>query len=160
HELFHVVQNAYDANMDKFWAEGTAQWAMKTLHPELKDFERNLPAFFGDSARSIDVPPPGAATAYLYGSAIWPLYLATRPGDGIIKEVLDAQATGQSSLAAVDTALSAHASSLADEFPQFVAWNACTAGRAGTGGYPNAATYPAIPKIAELDGSASDNTSG
>src|SRR5262249_17494542 len=42
------------------------------------------------------------------------------------------------------------------------AWNACTAGRAGTGGYPNASAYPSIPQaqIHELDGRASAITSG
>ena len=35
HEIFHLVQNTYFADMDRWWAEGTAQWATKELHPDL-----------------------------------------------------------------------------------------------------------------------------
>src|SRR5262249_15241758 len=59
HELFHAVQNTYKQGDAPFWAEGTAQWAMKTLHPELQDFERALPKFFEDTSRSIDAAPGG-----------------------------------------------------------------------------------------------------
>jgi hypothetical protein len=154
HELFHVIQNAYDASLDRFWAEGTAQWAMKTLHPELMDFERHLPGFFNLSSRSIDAPPGSIVSDYLYGAAIWPAFLATRYDSTLIRAVFEHEADGTESLAAVDAALkAAHSSSLSVEFPLFVAWNACTGSRAGVGGYPNAATYPSIsPPPQELAG--------
>jgi len=159
HEVFHAVQNAYDGTtIDRFWAEGTAQWAMKTLHPELMDLERHLPAFFSVSARSIDVPPLGLD--YLYGTAVWPVFLTQRYDATLVRSVLEQEVNGTGSLAAVDAVLAAHSSSLASEFPLFVAWNACTKDRAGTGGYASASTYPSINAPQELSGSAQAITTG
>jgi hypothetical protein len=56
--------------------------------------------------------------------------------------------------------LAAHSSSLASEFPLFVAWNACTKDRAGTGGYASASTYPSINAPQELSASAQAITTG
>lgn len=152
HELFHAVQNAYDQGMDRFWAEGTAQWAMKKLHPELVDFERQLPAFFKEPGRSIDTQPMGAVAGYLYGSAVWPLFLSLKYGDDTIQKTLEAQADGTSSLAAVDKTLGAKGESLAKAFPTFAAWNVGTGERTGTGGYPDGAKYPAVSVKAGADG--------
>jgi hypothetical protein len=159
HEVFHAVQNAYDGvTIDRFWAEGTAQWAMKTLHPELMDLERHLVAFFSVSSRSIDVPPLGLD--YLYGTAVWPVFLTQRYDATLVRSVLEQEVNGTGSLAAVDTALAAHSSSLATEFPLFVAWNACTKDRSGTGGYASASTYPSINAPQELSTAAQAITTG
>jgi hypothetical protein len=159
HELFHAVQNAYDAQLDRFWAEGTAQWAMKTLHPELQDFERQLPAFFAEPTRSLDTQPSGVTAGFLYGSAVFPLFLETWKGEGFVKEALEAEAAGSKAVDAVASVLARRGSSLADAYPLFGAWNAATKDRAGTGGYPAAATYPGV-KAAALEDGASAITSG
>ncbi len=160
HELFHGVQYAYRASgEDPFWAEGTAQWAMKELHPELQDFERLLPGFFADTSRSLDAPPSGVTAGFLYGSAVWPLFLTASHGDTIVREVLELEATGKKALEATDEVLRGHGSSLADVYPRFAAWNAATAALAGTGGYPDAATYPGV-KTVELGDGISGITSG
>ena len=159
HEVFHAVQNAYDGvSIDRFWAEGTAQWAMKTLHPELMDLERHLGAFFSVSGRSIDVPPMGLD--YLYGTAVWPVFLTERYDATLVRSVLEQEVSGTGSLAAVDAALAPHSSSLAAEFPLFVAWNACTKDRVGTGGYASAGTYPSINPPQELSVTAQAITTG
>lgn len=160
HEIFHAIQYAYDAELDRFWAEGTAQWATRRLHPALNDLERNLPAFFAESSRSLDAPPAGAAASYLYGTAIWPVFLTERHDDAIVREALEAEAAGRASLDAVDAALAGRGSSLASEFPHFVAWNACTADRAGEGGYLAAHEYPSIDAPPPLEGSSGGVTSG
>ncbi len=150
HETFHAVQNAYDVDLDRFWAEGSAQWAAKTLDPALTDLERNLPAFFSQSARSLDAPPSGVTAAFLYGSAIWPVFLSQRYGDDIVRSILEQEAQqGDPAIAATDIVLHARQSSIADEFPLFAAWNAATGARAGTGGYLNALDYPEVD-ISEL----------
>lgn len=159
HELFHAVQNAYDSDMDRFWAEGTAQWAMKVLHPELVDFERQLPAFFADPQRSLDTQPSGVTAGYLYGSAVWPLFLTLRHGDGTVREILEAEAAGQKTIPATEAVLGAKGSSLAEDYPLFGAWNAATKSYAGAGGYPDAAKYPGI-ESAPLEDGASGITSG
>ena len=160
HEIFHAVQYAYDAEPERFWAEGTAQWAADRLRPELNDLERNLPAFFAESSRSIDTPPAGAAAGFLYGAAIWPVFLTERHGEAIVREVLELEAGGPSALAAADAALAERSTSLAAEFPLFVAWNACTADRAGEGGYPAAHEYPSIGDAVPFEGAPSGVTSG
>jgi len=71
------------------------------------------------------------------------VFLAAQFGDAIVREVLEAEgASGGPALAATDAVLAKHASSLADAFATFSAWNVATGDRAGTGGYADAATYP------------------
>jgi hypothetical protein len=150
HETFHAVQNAYDVDLDRFWAEGSAQWAAKVLAPTLTDLERNLPAFFSQSSRSLDAPPSGVTSAFLYGSAIWPVFLSERFSNDIVRSVLEQEAQqGEPTLTATDAVLRAMQSSLADEFPLFAAWNAATGARAGSAGYSNALDYPEVA-VAEL----------
>jgi MYXO-CTERM domain-containing protein len=161
HELFHAVQNAYDADSEaRFWQEGSAQWAMKTLHPELADFENQLPAFFADPKRSIDSSGSGVSAGFLYGSAVWPLFLTLRHGDTTVKEVWEHQANGEGAVPATDAVLQAKGSSLADEFPLFWAWNVGTKDRTGTGGYPDAAKYPGVKTVGVLADGAAGITSG
>ena len=153
HELFHGVQYAYRASAeDPFWSEGTAQWAMKELHPELQDFERLLPGFFADTSRSIDAPPAGVTATFLYGSAVWPLFLATSYGEATVREIFETTTTGTKALDAIDQVLRRQGSSLADAYPRFAAWNAGTGALAGTGGYVDAASYPGVKTIELADG--------
>ncbi len=152
HELFHAVQNAYDTGVDRFWAEGTAQWAMKSLHPELVDFEKQLPAFFAEPTRSLDTAPSGVTAGFLYGSGVWPLFLELARGDGFVRDVLEAEAAGAKAIPAIEAVLAARGSSLAETYPLFAAWNAATKDRAGTGGYPAAAIYPAVRTASFGDG--------
>ncbi len=145
HETFHAVQNAYDVELDRFWAEGTAQWAAKQLDPELSDLERNLPAFFQQAMRPLDAPVQGVTSGYLYGAAIWPVFLSERYGGDIVRLVLEQEGEAKATaLAATDVVLHTLQSSLAQELPLFSAWNAATGTRAGTGGYAAAADYPLV----------------
>lgn len=161
HETFHAIQNAYDANLDRYWAEGTAQWAAKLLAPSLRDLERNLPAFFAEEGRSLDLPPGGATAGYLYGAAIWPVFLSERFDDAIVEEALEVEAgTGASALDAVGSALATRGESLEDAWPLFWRWNASTGARASSGsGYPDAASYPELA-AKELGAGISGVTAG
>lgn len=162
HETFHTVQNAYDADCDRFWAEGSAQWAAKTLDPALHDLERNLPSFFEAEGRSIDAPVGGVTAGYLYGAAIWPVFLEHHYDANLIREIFEQEGnTGGSALDAARAVLDKRATSLDDAWPTFWSWNASTGARAdGAGlGYPDAATYPQLA-LHELDGEVSGVTSG
>lgn len=159
HELFHAVQNTYKPADAPFWAEGTAQWAMKKVHPELQDFERQMPAFFSDPTRSIDSPPGGVTSGFLYGSSVWPLFLSIRQGDDFIRTVFEGEVDGTDPLPAIDKALKAKNTSLADEYPLFAAWNVGTGKLESKDGYPDAAKYPGQATTSLKDG-ASDITSG
>lgn len=154
HELFHAVQNAYNSEMERFWAEGSAQWAMKMLHPDLADFEHQLPAFFSDPTRSLDGTASGVTAGFLYGSAVWPLFLATKYDADAVRAILDREADGTGAIAATDAVLQAKGSSMAEAFPLFAAWNVATKSLAGTGGYPDAAKYPGVKTMALEDGAA------
>mgnify|MGYP000950770973 CR=1 FL=1 len=89
HELFHAVQEAYDGEMDGYWSEGTAQWAAKVVSANIQDLERFLPEFFKDPSRSLGTSPGGSAAAYLYSTAIWPVFLSSRFGNDVVREMLD-----------------------------------------------------------------------
>lgn len=159
HEIFHSVQDGYDAEIDRFWAEGTAQWAMKQVFPELVDFEQQLPAFFKDPTRSLDTQPSGVTAGFLYGSSVWPLFLTLRHGPDTVREIFERELDGTKSLAATDAVLIGKGSSLAEDYPLFGAWNTATKTLAGTGGYPDAAKYPGV-KVAALAEGAAGITSG
>jgi hypothetical protein len=159
HELFHTVQNGYDAQLDRFWAEGTAQWAMKNVYPELADFERQMPPFFKDNTRSLDTQPSGVTAGFLYGSAVWPLFLTLRHGPDTVRDILEKEGDGTKAVAATDAILMGKGSSIAEDYPLFGAWNAATKTLAGTGGYPDAAKYPGV-KIEKLADGAAGITSG
>ncbi|MBI2395279.1 MAG: hypothetical protein HYV09_37265 [Deltaproteobacteria bacterium] len=145
HEYFHMVQNAYDVGMDRWWAEGTAQWAVKQLYPANGDLERFLPSFFAESGRPIDTPPAGVTSGFLYGAAIWPVFLHQHRGKETVTSVMAALGAGKGPvLAATDGVLVGAGTSLADEFAAFATWNAATGSRASSGGYADAAKYPMV----------------
>jgi hypothetical protein len=103
----------------------------------------------------LDAPASGVTAAFLYGSAIWPVFLSQRFGDDIVRSVLEQEAQrGDSAIAATDTVLQAMQSSIADEFSLFAAWNSATGARAGTGGYEHAMDYPEVA-VSELSNSGS-----
>jgi len=146
HELFHLVQNAYDVDVDRWWAEGSAQWADKQVYPELKDLERFLPDYFDAPWRPLNVPPNGVITNFLYATAVWPVFLGERFDQALVREVYEGLGPDLAdTLPATDAALQARGSSLVDEFLQFAAYNAATGERAPeSGGYVDAASYPLV----------------
>jgi hypothetical protein len=145
HELFHLVQNAYDANMSRFWAEGTAQWATAKLDPTLPDLASYVGSFLKEPDHALDGPVMGVTAGYLYGSALWPVFLGQTEGDAIVEEIFSAETDGTSALEAADVALKAHGSDLATAYGTFALWNVATGKRAGEGGYVDAAAYPLAP---------------
>lgn len=145
HELFHLVQNGYDADVERWWAEGSAQWAAKRVYPELPDLERFLPAYFDNPWRPLNVPPMGVVASFLYATAIWPVFLDERYGASIVTQVYEGFGPGSDGvLPTTDLILREHGSSLAEAFLQFAAYNAATGERAGDGGYRAAADYPLV----------------
>lgn len=146
HELFHLVQDAYDAQIDRWWAEGTAQWAADRLHPELEDLERFLPTFFANPGRALDASAGGVTNAWLYATAIWPVFLTQRFGPQHVRDVFEAVAAGSSPvLQAVEDTATAAGDSLAQSFVDFASFNAATGERASAGqGYDAAASYPTV----------------
>lgn len=146
HELFHLVQKAYDADLEPWWAEGSAQWADKQVYPELHDLERFLPDYFESPWRPLNVPPNGVITNFLYATAVWPVFLSERFDADLVREVFEGLGPDAAdALPATDAALQRRGSSLPEEFLQFAAYNAATGERApDAGGYVDAASYPMV----------------
>jgi len=86
HELFHVIQAAYDADQGANWSEATAVWASEHFDPSLTDFEYFVRGWFDKPDRSIDQEPIGPVDGFSYGLAIFAQYLSERFGDDIIRE--------------------------------------------------------------------------
>jgi hypothetical protein len=147
HELFHLVQDSYDAELERWWAEGSAQWAAKQVYPELEDLERFLPGYFENPWRPLNVPPSGVITSFLYATAIWPVFLHEHHDAALVREVHEGfTGDGSSVLETTDLVLQARGTTLAAEFLQFAAYNAATGERAVSGeGYAAAADYPLVP---------------
>lgn len=163
HEVFHLVQDAYNADVERWWAEGSAQWAAKQVYPELRDLERFLPAYFDVPWRPLNVPPPGIITNFLYATAIWPVFLQERFDADVVREVFENLDVTEEALPAADAALTARGSSLADEFLRFAAFNAATGARAQPSpseGYAGAADYPEVPLVTLPSDSPTDTASG
>ncbi len=146
HELFHLVQNAYDSNVERWWAEGSAQWAAKQVYPELHDLERLLPEYFAAPWRPLNVPPTGVAAGFLYATAIWPVFLEEQYGPELVGQVYDRLGAGEANvLDATDAVLEAHDADLPSAFSKFATMNAATGARTPTsGGYAHAADYPEV----------------
>lgn len=149
HELFHLVQNAYDADIGRWWAEGTAQWATEQLLPELEDLERFLPAYFSRTEQALDSTAGGITAGRLYATAIWPVFLSERHGQDVIREIFEASATGLTpATAAMASVLEGLGSSLPSSFLEFAAYNAATGLRSVEGeGYLHADTYPMVSPL-------------
>lgn len=142
HELFHLVQHAYSSNDEAWWNEGSAQWATQQVFPELTDLESFLPAFFQRPGQALDIPAGGAAAAFSYGAAIWPIFLSERFGPATPRAVFEELGDG------ADSVLSATApvldTELSSAFAEFARWNAATGARAASDGYSHAVGYPEV----------------
>jgi hypothetical protein len=165
HELFHLVQDSYDADVERWWAEGSAQWAAKQVYPELEDLERFLPAYFDNPWRPLNVPPSGVVTDFLYATAIWPVFLQERYDTSLVREVYEGLAGPATKVLTVtDRALEQRGSSLAEAYLSFASYNAATGDRAPeSGGYARAPSYPevAFDALGSAQGElVSDVTSG
>jgi hypothetical protein len=146
HELFHLVQDAYDADVERWWAEGSAQWAAKQVYPDLQDLERFLPAYFDSPWRPLNIPPQGVITDFLYATAIWPVFLSERYDARLVRQVFESLDGGTDGvLPATDAVLQERSSSLAQEYLTFATYNAATGRRAPPdGGYAKGAAYPEV----------------
>lgn len=142
HELFHMVQYAYTPDLPAWLAEGTAQWATDKLDPVLTDMEAFFPAWFEEADRSIDSPPGGAAGAYLYGAAVFPLFLDQAHDDRVVLDTLEGIHGGAAVFPALDAALVARSSDVARTLPLFQAYTLATGSRHGELGFTDGGDYP------------------
>lgn len=155
HELFHSVQDAYNAGQWRTFTEGSAVWNELQVFPSSagtwKDYLGFVPAFFREPERPFDQSMgSGAAASYAYGSAVWVEFLSERFGPAIVREIWERLekppgAEAPHFLDATDAVLQARGSSLKQAWVDFTGWNLLTRERATPGhGYQRAAEYPSV----------------
>lgn len=134
HEFFHTVQFAYHLRMDPWLLESSATWMEELLHTDVNDNRQYLRyGSLREPAQPLDV---GGFAAY--GNWIFFHHLALVHGDELLREVMELAAGGRNhSLRAIDKALKARGTNLADAFADFSAANVVRATS-----YPEGASYP------------------
>jgi Family of unknown function (DUF6055) len=128
HELFHLIQYGVYARGAKFLKEGTAEWAAANVTGKTSW----LVTYWDNPGHSLECPassPCASPTDLSYSRWIFFDFLSERYGAGIVKEIYQQVAardadTGSEDLDAIDAALAAHGSSLAQAFTDFSAANA------------------------------------
>lgn len=160
HELFHSLQDAYDADQDQKWTEGTAVWNTEMTFPETDDLERFARYFLERPDRPFDRGGSSFSDPYPYGAAIWALFLTERFSDDVIRELWEAceDAGGEDPdfLEATDALLEAnYQSSLKDAFTEFTRWNLFTAERADPSrSYSMGEAFASVAMEPTVDGDA------
>jgi hypothetical protein len=149
HELFHLVQDAYDRGQPTIWSEGSAVWAVEHILPDNIDFDRFLPGFLLRTYRPLERGGGGFGDPYPYGAALWPYFIEQSLGAGALVAIWEAcEDTGDNPefLDAFDAVLPTMSSSTEDAFTDFTRWNLFTDDRADRGDYPAAAaSWPSVP---------------
>lgn len=168
HELFHNVQDAYNAGQWRTFTEGTAVWNELQVFPDSpgtwRDYLGFLPAFFREPERPFDQSMgSGGAAAYAYGTAVFFQYLSERFGPQTIRQIwerVEQKDAGPAPhfLDATESVLREAGSSLRESWIEFSRWNLLTRERASLAtpgnGYRRANEYPAVRLESDLTGLA------
>jgi hypothetical protein len=82
HEYNHILQFAYDAYQDPWFAESSATWMEDQVYNEINDYLR----YVGRWVHRFDTPLTTSSIKE-YGSAVWNEWLAHRYGVSIVRKV-------------------------------------------------------------------------
>jgi outer membrane receptor for ferrienterochelin and colicins len=148
HEVFHLVQYAYDDDQPQVWTEATAVWATELMYgPDNADFERFVDAFIERSYRPLERGGGGFGDVYVYGAAVWPYFLEHRFEAAVVRDAWTNCGDGTEFLAAIDGALADRGDGVTvdDAFTEFTRWNLYTGDRADRGNYPDASGWGQVP---------------
>jgi hypothetical protein len=158
HELFHMVQFAYDHEQDWWLMEGTAAWVEDEIHDDIND---NLQFLRGGPMTRPRLPldAPGHGRAGFYTSWSWWRYLGERfpatDGSGmpvVIRNVWERAAT-RHSLRATVAAISAAGGSFPDVLAAYG-----EAKRSPATAFSEGASYPTVPLMASYQVAARTRT--
>ncbi|MHB9027604.1 MAG: MXAN_6640 family putative metalloprotease, partial [Candidatus Latescibacterota bacterium] len=86
HEFFHGIQFGYTANMSLiWWMEQSATWMEDRIWNDVNDYMTYLQYFFPNASKySLD--SGSIAGNFMYGAVVWPMYLANRFGDKVVRD--------------------------------------------------------------------------
>jgi hypothetical protein len=141
HELYHAVQFAYDAYLDPWWAEQTAVWMEDEVYPGIHDNYNYFDDFWPVPQYSLleeGIP------LHMYGSFVWPKFLAQNLGKDLMLSVLERTCYNASAMSALQSELTALGTSLTEQFTKFLFWNYRTGDRDDGNHYEDGADYPEI----------------
>ncbi len=157
HEVFHAIQDAYDAAQGVIVSEATAVWASDTFDPDLNEVASFSAGYLGDPGRSLDVPPAGPVPRFAYGCGLFFQFLAERYDPGLVRALWEHVEDGQGLAGGGDEADPQwlvqlgrlleveHGSSFAEAFAEFARWNLYTGGHADPAvAYAKGARYAAV----------------
>jgi outer membrane receptor for ferrienterochelin and colicins len=157
HEIFHLVQYAYDDDQLAVWSEGSAVWATEHLYGGANaDFERFLPGFLARTYRPLERGGGGFGDPYVYGAALWPYFLGVTHGAAAIGDAWTACAGATPFLDAIDAALGPRGATVEAAFTAFTRANLFTGARAAGGPYADlgAGEWIEVPREPALDPAA------
>ncbi len=139
HELMHAIQLSYDTeapSIDKYRTlkEATAAWASHYVYPEIGWEAQYAKQYLTAACKNNSINCVSMAyddinkpkdDPYPYGAYLLPLYLETRLGAGVVREIWEASKNRSEEVAVLDSAVGAFATSLERLWPGFVAamWN-------------------------------------
>ncbi|MGN6255805.1 MAG: MXAN_6640 family putative metalloprotease [Solirubrobacterales bacterium] len=146
HEYNHILQFAYDAYQDPWFAESTATWMEDQVYNRIDDYLRYVKPW----TRLYETPLT-TSSIKMYGSAVWNQWLARRYGATLIRKAwagaIDAK-PGGFSVAAYERAIrAAGPSDFSRDFTHFAA--AVAEWRTGRG-FRESRLYPDMPRQGSL----------
>jgi len=142
HEFMHAIQfsiNVAAPCLDNYYTtlEATAVWATHHVYPK-NDWEHTYAKHYLENtwvSRPYDWRPATGlqglfvkeenASLFRYGAYVFPLFLETRFGAGVVKSIWDKTTGTTNELFAIESAIVAAGSSFHKEWPKFIAanWN-------------------------------------
>jgi hypothetical protein len=146
HEYNHILQFAYDAYQDDWFAESSAVWMEDQVYGEVNDYVH----YIGHWVRRFDTPLT-ASSIKEYGSAVWNDWLAHRYGRAIVRQAwsraIDTRPGGFSVNAYESAIRAAGHSDLGHDFARFAA--AVAEWRTGKG-FSESRLYPDMPRHGQV----------
>jgi hypothetical protein len=130
HEFFHAIHFTYDLDekpswqASSWWQEGTSVWFEDYAFPQVNDWS-NLPYYLNVPERSLTYSPNFSSIHPYGGGSMWAFYLVERyGGPGILKDIWDrcGLKSGDNTLAASDSVLTAHGSAMDLAWHEFTSW--------------------------------------
>ncbi|MDX6582136.1 MAG: hypothetical protein QOI10_1320 [Solirubrobacterales bacterium] len=157
HEFNHVLQMNYDTFQDVWFLEATATWSEEQVYPGVNDYLGYVNSFakFPGEPITSTYNPSDDRSLRIYGDAVWNHWLDTGGGgygSDVIRqawELSDTTKPADFALSAYDAAIKkAGGKSFSREFVPFTA--ATAEWRAGTGNFPDHASYPDVAREGSL----------
>jgi hypothetical protein len=138
HEFFHVIQFGYRLELNQliWWMEQSATWMEDRIWDDVNDYTTYLQYYFPNAGKySLD--SGSIAGNFMYGAVVWPMYLANRFGDKVVRDGWEVFAGSSNyKLSGLDPIIPGGLGAALNEFG---VWNYFTRERAANGRfYPDA----------------------